>query len=163
MKVNEVMTVDPVCCAKSETAQVAAAAMKKLNIGSIPVVEDDKSYKIVGMVTDRDLCLAVVAEGKDPNTITLEECMSTSIICCNSEVELEDALNLMREHQIHRLPVVDDKNQIVGIVSTSDLLFYSNLSANEVDQIFKDIYKGTADLSYFASKYLDTSQTIMAP
>jgi CBS domain-containing protein len=153
MKVNEIMTVDPVCCTTTDSAQTAASMMRKLKIGSVPVVESDKSYRIVGLVTDRDFCTKVVAEGKDPKSVQLCQCMSQNIVSCNPETELEDALNLMAEKKIHHLPVVDEEFRIVGIVSMADIALYGELSPERVDQAFREMYRGTADLSYFASKY----------
>jgi CBS domain-containing protein len=139
MKISEIMTVDPVCCSQSETAEAGAVLMQELNIGVIPVVEDDKSYKLVGMVTDRDLCMAVVAEGKDPKSVTLEECMSEMLIFCRPDQEIEDAVLLMQKNQIHRLPVVDSDQRIQGIVSLCDIALYGGLSSEEIEKTIQNI------------------------
>lgn len=141
MKIDQIMTIDPVCCTKSETAEVAASMMRDLNVGVIPIVENEKSYKIVGVVTDRDLCMSVVADGKDPKNTMLEDCMTGKLIFCAPEDDIEDVLKLMQKHQIRRIPVVDKENRIEGIVSTADIALHAKVSSQEMDQTIKEISK----------------------
>lgn len=164
MKVNEIMTVDPVCCTPFESAKEAASTMRKLNIGAIPIVESDKSYRLVGLVTDRDFSMKVVAEGKDPSTVQLAECMSKNIVYCMPESDLQEAVILMARKKVHHLPVVDEEYRIVGIVSMADISLYGELSPEFVEEAFREMYRGTADLSYFASKYeTESSEPLLAP
>ncbi len=164
MKVSEIMTVDPVCCTMTDSAQTAATMMKILNIGSMPIVESDKSYRIVGLVTDRDFSTEIVAQGKDPKQVQLLECMSRNIVSCNQEAELQDAINLMASKKVHHLPVLDEETRIVGIISMADIALYGELSPEVVEKAFREMYKGTADLSYFASKYeTDASKPLLSP
>ena len=78
MKISEIMTVDPICCAEYETAAAAAMLMQELNVGAIPVVDDKINCRLTGMVTDRDLCLSIVAEGRNAKSVKLKDCMTSS-------------------------------------------------------------------------------------
>src|SRR6185437_88608 len=122
MKISEVMTPDPACCAVDDTAQTAAIVMRELNIGIIPVVDNETSNRLVGVVTDRDLCMDVIAEGLNPNSVLLANCMVTQVVCCRPDEDMETVLKLMQEYQVRRIPVVDEDNRIAGIVTTADMV-----------------------------------------
>jgi len=91
------------------------------NIGSVPVVMDQESRKLVGVITDRDLCCSVVADGLDPKTTTIEKFMTLNPVTCREEEDLENCERLMQEHQIRRIPIVDVKDGVIGIVAQADL------------------------------------------
>src|SRR5438128_6093647 len=116
MRIKDVMTKDPGCCLPSDTAQQAASIMRDENAGIVPVVESQQSRRIVGVVTDRDLCMNVVAEGRDPRTVLVEECMTTRVVTCKPHDSVEAATHLMSENQIRRVPVIDEPRQLLGIV-----------------------------------------------
>jgi CBS domain-containing protein len=144
MKISEIMTSDPVCCASGETAETAAVLMRELSVGVLPVVEDDKSYKLVGMVTDRDLCISVVARGRDSRLVRLDECMSKIVVSCRPDQDVEEAMALMEKNQIRRLPVVDAEQRIQGIVSITDIVLYSSVSAENFEKATKVISQQNA-------------------
>jgi len=121
MKVREVMTANPVCCLPSDTAQKVARVMCDQNVGSVPVVSDQQSHKLVGMITDRDLCCLVVAEGLDPKSVTIERFMHTSPVTCRDGENLDHCERAMQENQIRRIPVVDGNDAVIGIVAQADL------------------------------------------
>lgn len=121
MKCNEVMTNDPVCCLPADSVAKAAELMKNENIGSIPVIENEQSQKLVGIVTDRDLALKIVAEALDAKAITVEMVMTRKVVTCQVDDDLQRALNAMAEHQLRRIPVVDSDNKIVGIIAQADV------------------------------------------
>jgi len=139
MKVDQIMTVNPTCCSQSDTADKAAGIMREMDVGVVPVVESDQLYKLVGVVTDRDLCLNVVAEGRDPKSVTVGECMSDEPIVCAPDDDIELVMSLMQKHQIRRIPVVDKEGRIEGIVSTADLVINADASAEEVDKTLTEI------------------------
>ncbi len=141
MKVHEIMTVDPICCYGTETADVAAKRMKEHNIGAIPVVENEKSYRVVGVITDRDLCMAVIADGKDPKATRLDQLMHTPVVWCGPDDEVDKVAELMRAQQVRRIPVLDSEHKIQGIVSTADITLYSDLSPECVEETFRNISK----------------------
>jgi CBS domain-containing protein len=124
---NEVMTKDPVCCLPNDTVAKAAELMKNANIGSIPVIENAQSQKLVGIVTDRDLALKVIAGGLDAKSTTVERVMTHQVVTCHADDDLQKALDAMAEHQLRRVPVVDNDNRIVGIIAQADV-------ATRVDQ-----------------------------
>ena len=120
-KCNEVMTKDPVYCLPNDAVARAAQLMKKENIGPIPVIENERTKKLVGIVTDRDLALKVVADGRDPKVTKVEEVMTREVVTCRPEDDLQKALDAMSEHQLRRIPVVEDGNKLVGIIAQADV------------------------------------------
>ncbi len=92
-----------------------------MDTGIVPVVENEESRKLVGVVTDRDLCLQIVAEGRDPQKTPVKDCMTRHLICCNPDDDVRKALELMEVNQIRRIPIVNKENMLVGIVSMADV------------------------------------------
>ena len=121
MKIREVMTPNPVCCLSTDTAQKVAQVMRDENVGSLPVVADTQSCKLIGMITDRDICCSLVAEGLDPKNTTIEKHISSDLITCRDGENLDKCERAMQEHQIRRIPVVDSDGRCIGIVSQADL------------------------------------------
>jgi CBS domain-containing protein len=121
MKVREAMTTNPVCCLGTDKAQKVAQIMRDNNVGSIPVVSDHESRKLIGMITDRDLCVSVVAEGLDPKTVTIEKYVHTSPVTCRDGENLDKCEQAMQQHQVRRIPVVDAQNAVIGIIAQADL------------------------------------------
>jgi len=132
MKVHEVMTKNPACCCPSSSALTAATIMQQRNIGFLPVIEDPFTPRLVGVVTDRDLCIHAVAGGRDPAHIWISECMSQDPICCTGEDDVRHALELMEEHQVRRLPVLNAKREVTGVLSFSDLAVKGSISNAEI-------------------------------
>ncbi len=120
-KCNEVMTKDLICCLPNDTVLKAADLMKRQSIGPILVIENEKSQKLVGIVTDRDLALKVVAEGRDANTTKVNKVMTHKLITCQAEDDLQKALDAMAEHQLRRIPIVDSDNKLLGIIAQADI------------------------------------------
>ena len=120
MKVKEVMSANPVCCAPDDSAQSAAKMMSDLNVGSIPVI-DRQSRTLVGMITDRDLCCSIVALGLDARTTPILGFITQNPVACRDGENLEKCERLMQEHQVRRVPVVDGENHVIGIVAQADL------------------------------------------
>ena len=120
-KCNEVMTKDPVCCLPTDNVAKAAQLMKDENIGSIPVIENEQSHTLVGIVTDRDLALTIVAEGRDAKSTLVEAVMTHKLVTCLADDDLQKALGAMAEHQLRRILVVDHENRIVGIIAQADV------------------------------------------
>jgi CBS domain-containing protein len=121
MNCNEVMTKDPVCCLPNDSVAKAAELMKSENVGSIPVIENEQSQKLVGIVTDRDLALKIVAEALDAKATKVETVMTHDVVTCFAGDDLQKALDAMAEHQLRRIPVVDDNDRIVGIIAQADV------------------------------------------
>lgn len=120
-KCREVMTKDPVCRLPNDLVSEAAALMRKEHIGSIPVIENEQSKKLVGIVTDRDLALKVVADGLDAKSTKVEVVMTHKVITRRSNNDLQKALDSMAKYQLRRIPIVDKDNKILGIISQADV------------------------------------------
>jgi CBS domain-containing protein len=95
--------------------------MRDNNVGSLPVVADRDGLRLLGMITDRDLCMAIVAGGLDPKAATIASFISASPITCREGENLDAAERAMQVHQVRRIPVVDDDGRCIGIVSQADL------------------------------------------
>lgn len=119
--IETVMTRDPVCCTADDSVIECAKAMARENVGCIPVVESQDTRKLIGVVTDRDLCLDVIAEGRDPDDVTVGECMSEDLVTLEAGDDLDDVLRLMQENQLRRILIVDEDFACVGIVSQADI------------------------------------------
>jgi CBS domain-containing protein len=120
MQVREVMTPDPACCIP-DTAQRVASIMCEHNVGSIPVVVDQQSRKLTGMITDRDLCRSTVAQGLDPRNTPIQQFMQLNPVACRDGENLDGCEREMQKHQIRRIPVIDGEGRCIGIVSQADL------------------------------------------
>lgn len=130
MKCSELMTKDPACCLPTDTAFDAAQLMKSEGVGPIPIVNDKQTKKLAGIVTDRDLALKVVAEGLDPKQTKIEEVMTTGVQTCGPDDDVSNVFELMEEHHVRRIPIVDDKDCLVGIIAQADV-------ATRIDQADK--------------------------
>jgi len=126
-KCSEVMTKNPACCLPSDAVSQVAQWMKRENVGSIPVVESEQSKKLIGIVTDRDLALKVVADGRDAKTTKVADVMTRTIITCHADDDVQKAVDAMAKNQLRRIPVVDSESKIVGIIAQADV-------ATRVDQ-----------------------------
>lgn len=122
MQVCEIMRHDPVVCLPDDTAAMAARTMREHGTGILPVVRPHSGGQLIGVVTDRDLCLRVIGEGRDPLAVKVAECMTSAPVCCGPRDDVQYALLLMREHQVRRLPVVDSEHRVGGMVCFSNLV-----------------------------------------
>ena len=120
-KCDEVMTKDPVCCLPLDSVAKAAEMMKSRNIGSIPVIENEQTQKLVGIVTDRDLALTIVAEGRDAKSTNVDAVMTYKVVSCRADDDLQKALDSMAKQKLRRIPIVDHDNRIVGIITQADV------------------------------------------
>jgi len=126
MKIREAMSPNPVCCLPTDSAQRVARTMCDHNVGSIPVVLDQDSRKLVGVITDRDLCCSVIANGLDPKSVTIEKFMTLNPFTCREGENVDNCERLMQEHQIRRMPIVDADDHVIGIVAQADLALKDN-------------------------------------
>jgi CBS domain-containing protein len=143
MKAKDIMTPQPVSCAPHDSAQKAARLMVEHDCGVIPIVEG-ADRRLAGIVTDRDLSNAVVAEGKDAGTVRLKECMTGQVIAANEDDDTEILLNLMVENQIRRIPVCDKDDRLVGIVSIGDIIRQqSDIRPERIVRVLEEICSRT--------------------
>ena len=118
---KEVMTSNPVCCLPDETVNQVALKMKSEGVGSIPIIKNRDSCELVGIVTDRDLALKVVATCRNPAKMKISEVMRFNPFTCLQSDDLQKALDVMAMHQVRRIPVIDGNGRIVGIISQADV------------------------------------------
>ena len=135
---RDVMTRNPVSARPEDTVASVARLMKENDIGPVPIVENQKSKRLVGIVTDRDLALKVVAEGRDPQTTLVRQVMTTSVITCRDNDDIEAALDAMSTQQLRRIPVVDDGNMLLGIIAQADIATRMN-EPEKTAEVVKDI------------------------
>jgi CBS domain-containing protein len=121
MKCEEVMTKDPKCCVPDDTAARVAKLMKTEDVGAIPVCEDRHGKKLIGIVTDRDLVVHVLSEGRDPNKVTVQDVMTRQPSTCRASDDLDKALDAMQVYQVRRIPVVADGSLLIGIIAQADI------------------------------------------
>ncbi|SRR6266705_2477351 len=146
MKIREAMTPNPVSCVPNDTAQRAATLMREHNVGALPVVADRDSCNLLGMITDRDLCVSVIADGLDPKKTIIERYISTNPVTCRDGENLDQAERAMQEHQVRRIPVVDGDGRCIGIVSQADLALKDKPEnvAKTINEISKPEAEGPA-------------------
>ncbi len=135
---ESVMTKNPICCRPSDSVMKVAQWMKRENIGSIPVIENNETRKLVGIVTDRDLALRIVGQGLDPKSVQVEEVMTYKLVTCRPDDDIQRALDMMSEHQLRRIPIVNDDNKILGIIAQADVATRVN-QPEKTAEIVKDI------------------------
>ena len=121
MKVERLMTKGVFTCAPGDTLNEAARIMWEHDCGIVPIVEDAATRRVVGIVTDRDACMAVYTRGQPLAQIRVGDVMSTGVASCRAGEEVREAEQAMRSAQVHRLPVVDDANQLLGVISLADI------------------------------------------
>src|SRR5437588_13103461 len=116
--IRKVMTSNPSTIEPDKTVADAARIMKQEDAGVVPVTENGR---LTGMVTDRDIAIRVVAEGKDPQSTPVREVASKNLVTIDPQQDLDEALRLMAKHQIRRLPVVEEDGKLVGVVAQADV------------------------------------------
>jgi len=137
------MTKDPVCCLPEDTADKAAQLMKKEDVGPVPVIESQQNNKLIGILTDRDLVIKVVAEGRDPKTTRIEDVMTRNPVTCRAEDDLQKAFKAMEEHQVRRIPVVDSSDRVLGIIAQADVAIRVG-EPMKTAEVVKEISKSSA-------------------
>lgn len=118
---EEVMTPNPVYCLPTDTVTKVAEQMKSENIGSLPVIENEDTQKLIGILTDRDLALKIIAEGRDVKSTKVEAVMTRKVVTCRADDDLQRALDAMAQHQLRRIIIVDPLYKVLGIISQADV------------------------------------------
>ena len=115
---GQIMHAGATCVGEHETLSAAAQHMRELGVGALPICGDDD--RLHGMLTDRDIVIKCVAAGRDPDTVTAGELAQGSTYHVDADASIEDMLTVMEEHQVRRLPVIEE-HRLVGIVSEADI------------------------------------------
>jgi CBS domain-containing protein len=122
MKVHDVMTEHVQCCSPSTDLAAAAAMMFAGDYGALPVVLD---HQVMGLLTDRDIAIALGTRGKHASEIPVREVMSTTIYACDPDDDIHAALKTLRREKVHRLPVIDSHGKLQGILSMNDVVLHA--------------------------------------
>ncbi len=140
MTVATVMTTCPACCTPSSSLTEVARLMVDNDCGEIPVVEDAKTRKLAGVITDRDIATRIVAAGRNSAEACAMDCMTAPAISVTCETSLKECCELMETHQIRRVPVVDGEGAVVGIVSLADVVRNANTATTVA--VVKEVSSG---------------------
>jgi CBS-domain-containing membrane protein len=140
MKVKEVMTPDAKTIWITESLADAAKEMWENDCGILPIIKDGR--KVIGMITDRDICMATAIRDRNPSSISVEEVMNATVYAVEADEEVEQALQTMREHKIRRLPVLNLEGELEGIVSMNDIVLKAKERNGKKPQIaYADVVK----------------------
>jgi CBS domain-containing protein len=122
MQIAQIMTRDPEVVTPDFTLKDAALKMRQLDIGMLPIRSDDR---LVGMLTDRDITVRAIADGRDPTNTKVSDIMTPEVVYCFEDQDVSEAAKLMQEKQIRRLPILNRQKRLVGIVSLGDVAVHS--------------------------------------
>ena len=139
MKVKEVMTPDAKSIWITESLADAAKEMWENDCGALPIIKD--GHKVVGMITDRDICMATAMKDRSPSAISVEEVMNRTVYAAEAEEDIEQALQTMREHKVRRLPVLNLQGELQGIVSMNDIVLKAKGNGKKPKIDYGDVVK----------------------
>lgn len=122
MKAKEIMTKRPKCVTPDTPLREAARLMKEQDVGVLPVVDRAGSDRLVGIVTDRDIAIRHVAEGHDSSSCPVREAMTSNVRTAREDDDIDHVMDLMGKEQVRRIPVVDERGDLVGIVAQADIV-----------------------------------------
>jgi CBS domain-containing protein len=137
------MTRDIVTCTPESTIVEVAQLMKEEDIGPVLVVDNEQSKTLVGIVTDRDIVLKVIADGRDPKKTRVGEMMSKKLVTCRADDDVDVAMQAMAQYQLRRIPVVEGNMRLVGIISQADVATRAN-EPEKTAEVVKEISQETA-------------------
>lgn len=121
MNARDIMTKDPACCMPDSKLAEVARMMVDHDCGQIPIIENQATGKPVGVVTDRDIIIRAVAQGKNPLDMTARDVMSSPAVTVTPDTRIEDCCQTLEDKQVRRIPVVDDRGRCCGMVSQADI------------------------------------------
>jgi CBS domain-containing protein len=142
MNVKEVMTADPACCTSDMSLQEVAKLMVDNDCGCIPVVDDKNTKKPLGMITDRDITIRTVAQGKNPLDLTVSDAMTANPITVTPLTSLEECCNLMESNQVRRVAVIDETGSCCGIIAQADIAL--NAKDAKTAEVVQEVSRATA-------------------
>jgi CBS domain-containing protein len=142
-KCSDIMTEDVVYCFPNDSVTKVAQLMKKEDIGPVPIVDNEDDRTLVGIVTDRDLVLKVIAEGLDSQKTRVEQVMSKKLVTCRAEDDVDTAMSAMAQYQLRRIPVVENNMKLVGIISQADVATRMN-EPEKTAEVVKEISEENA-------------------
>lgn len=141
--VSTVMTPDVFCATADTTLGEIAQLMRDNDCGAIPIIDDAETLRPIGIVTDRDITVRIVAEGRNPLELTARDAMSEGAVTILPDADLEECLDLMEENQLRRIIVVDDEGAVVGLVAQADIVEWA--SEEESGELLQEISEEPMD------------------
>jgi CBS domain-containing protein len=129
MKVKELMTANPKACTVTDNLSEAARLMWEADCGIVPVIAE--GGKVVGLITDRDICMAAMTKGRSESSIAIEDVISGRLFTCKPEDDIHSALNTMRDNKVRRLPVVSADGKLAGMLSMNDVILKAAEAGNK--------------------------------
>jgi len=145
MKINEIMTKDPVCAVPETKLEEIARLMVQKDCGAIPVLDNKENRKPVGIVTDRDITCRSLANGKNPMDLTANDVMTTTLVTLKPDATLDECCKLMEKNQVRRMIVVDDRGSCAGIVAQADIA--RTAFDYETAELVKDVSKAASAMA----------------
>lgn len=140
MKAQDIMTKNPSCVTPETSLRDAARIMKEQDVGLVPVVERKGSKRVVGLITDRDMAIRVVAEGREVEGCVVRDVMSRDVMTLRADTVVDEVMRVMGEEQVRRIPIVDERDELVGIVAQADVVRHANddsMAERAVEKISK--------------------------
>lgn len=120
-KCSDIMTRDIKFCTPQDSVENAARLMRSENVGPIPVVDSAQSKRLIGIITDRDITVKVIAEGRDARKTSVGDVMTPQPVSCREGDSLQNAISAMSSHQVRRIPIVDRDQRLIGIIAQADI------------------------------------------
>ena len=143
-RARDIMCENPQCCEPDASIQEAAGMMAQCDCGAIPVIEQGEKRKAVGVITDRDIVVRAIAEGKGPDTL-VRECMSSPLAVIGADSSVEECCQVMERSKVRRLMVVDSDGELCGVISQADIA--RHLSRSEIAEVVREISEPSDDAS----------------
>lgn len=137
MKVKEIMTANPAVCTPETRLQDVARTMVGRDCGSVPVVRAQGTRDLVGIITDRDMVVRAIGEGRNPLELTVSACMTSPVITIREDASVDECTDLMEAKKIRRVPVVDASGALAGIVAQADIARHA--SRKDAGELVRDV------------------------
>lgn len=135
--VRDVMTENPACCLPDTELQEVARMMVECDCGEIPVIDSEQNRRPIGVITDRDITVRAVAQGRNPLELRARDCMSPEPATIGPDADLEEAGEMLADRQLRRLPVVDEQGRLCGIIAQADIA--STLPARATGEMLREV------------------------
>lgn len=142
MNVKDIMTKNPACCLPDSKLPAVARLMVDNDCGQIPVIENQSTGKPLGVVTDRDIIIRAIAQGKNPLDMTARDVMSSPAVTVTPDTRIEDCCRTLEDKQVRRVPVIDDRGRCCGMVSQADIANHApeNMTAEVVRTVSQPVH-----------------------
>ncbi len=145
MNIFDIMTKSPAVCTPETSLTDVARMMVEHDCGAVPVVTSQETPSPVGMITDRDIVVRIVAQGQSPAEHIVRDAMSESVATVHGTDSLPDALRVMQENQVRRVPVISDQGHVIGILAQADIAL--NASSDQTAEVLREVSEDEDELA----------------